>query len=98
MDISGEEAPQFPDYNNPVVVPSDSIQYMNGFLRTQKGKMAEVEFQVGNSTSIKRGYLTHVGANFIILKEFNNNRTIVCDYHNIKFVILYDNSKNEYIT
>lgn len=97
-DIAEDVTPKVTGYHQPTVVNTESLQYMNGYLRTQKGKMAEVEFLVGNSnTCIKRGYLIGIGTNYIILKEFGSNKKIICDYYNIKFVSIYENSENEYM-
>lgn len=83
--------------NSAAVISTDSLQYMNGYLRTQVGKMAEIEFLVGNNnTAIKRGYITNVGANYIILRELNSNGKIICDYYNIKFVTIYDDTAQQY--
>lgn len=98
QDISEDMTPQMTT-GNATIVSTDSLQYMNGYLRTQVGKMAEIEFLVGNNnTVIKRGYITNVGANYIILREFNSNRKIICDYYNIKFVTIYDDTAQQYQT
>ncbi len=69
---------------------SESLQYLNGFLRTQIGKLMEVEFLIGtNTTVIKRGYLTAVGANYLILQDVNSRQMTVCDFYNIKFATFY---------
>ena len=92
QDISEDMTPQMTT-GNATIVSTDSLQYMNGYLRTQVGKMAEIEFLVGNNnTAIKRGYITNVGANYIILRELNSNGKIICDYYNIKFVTIYDDT------
>lgn len=92
QDISEDMTPQMTT-GNATIVSTDSLQYMNGYLRTQVGKMAEIEFLVGNNnTAIKRGYITNVGANYIILRELNSNGKIICDYYNIKFVTIFDDT------
>lgn len=71
-------------------VTAESLQYLNGFLRTQIGKLAEIEFLIGtNTTVIKRGYLTAIGANYLILQDVNSRQMTVCDFYNIKFVTFY---------
>lgn len=71
-------------------VTAESLQYLNGFLRTQMGKLAEIEFLIGtNTTVIKRGYLTAIGANYLILQDVNSRQMTVCDFYNIKFVTFY---------
>ncbi len=69
----------------------NNIEYMNDLLRTQVGKMAEVEFLIGaNSTHLKQGQITGVGTNYIVIKEFDTGRTTVGNFENIKFVTIYD--------
>ena len=68
-----------------------NIEYMNELMRTQVGKMADVEFLVGTSTThIKRGQITGVGTNYIVIKEYDTGRTMVGDFSDIKFVTIYD--------
>ncbi|MEG1958195.1 MAG: hypothetical protein RR071_10760, partial [Lachnospiraceae bacterium] len=84
--------------NNPLlpdgyqeVLDYNSLQYMNGFLRTQIGKTAEVEFLVGsNKTVVHTGRLVGVGINYIILQEFDTDSILTCDFYNIKFVRFYE--------
>ncbi len=69
----------------------NNIEYMNDLLRTQVGKLAEVEFLIGtNSTHLKQGQITGVGTNYIVIKEFDTGRTTVGNFENIKFVTIYD--------
>ncbi|MEE1125268.1 MAG: hypothetical protein U0L18_04950 [Acutalibacteraceae bacterium] len=68
-----------------------NMEYMNDLLRTQVGKMADIEFLVGtNTTHLKRGQITGVGTNYIVIREFDTGRTMVGDFSNIKFVTIYD--------
>ena len=69
-----------------------NIEYMNELMRTQVGKMADVEFLVGtNNTHVKRGQITAVGTNYIVIREYDTGRTMVGDFSDIKFVTIYDN-------
>lgn len=71
-------------------VSQESLQYLNGYLRTQIGKLMEIEFLIGtNTTVIKRGYLTTVGANYLILQDINSRQMTICDFYNIKFATFY---------
>lgn len=73
---------EYLDYN--------SVQYLNGFLRTQIGKIAEVEFLIGSNNMVTHtGRLIAVGVNFLILQELNSNSILTCDYYTIKFVRFY---------
>ncbi|MEE0931100.1 MAG: hypothetical protein UIM53_08870 [Acutalibacteraceae bacterium] len=71
-------------------VTPQSMQCMNGFLRSQTGKIAEVEFIVGGTTKIKQGYLTAIGDNYILITEIDTGKLIVCDHSDLKFVTLYN--------
>lgn len=68
-----------------------NMEYMNDLLRTQVGKMADIEFLVGgNTTHLKRGQITGVGTNYIVIREYDTGRTMVGDFSDIKFVTIYD--------
>jgi hypothetical protein len=71
----------------PQAITLESTEYMNGYLRTQIGKMVRVEFLIGTGTLIDRtGTLLSVGANYITLRQVQTNDTIVCDFYSIKFI------------
>lgn len=68
----------------------ESLQYMNGFLRTQIGKYVEVEFLIGTSNRVMRtGRLIGVGLNYILLLDVETQDIISCDFYTIKFVKFY---------
>lgn len=71
-------------------VTPKSMQCMNGFLRSQTGKIAEIEFIIGGTTKIKQGYLTAIGDNYILITEIDTGKLIVCDHSDLKFVTLYN--------
>jgi hypothetical protein len=78
------------DQEEGVGMAADSVQFLNGFLRTQIGNRVKVEFLVGANTYLeKSGKLLAVGANFIILQEAMTDDLLVCDFFNIKFVTIY---------
>lgn len=69
---------------------TDSLQYLNGFLRSQIGRRVRVEFLLGTNTMTdKTGTLLGVGANYILLREANSDDLLVCDFYNIKFVTVF---------
>lgn len=77
-------------FNKVIPVTNESIQYMNGFIRSQIGRRVNVEFVVGTNTMVeKEGYLVAVGANFILLNELSSDDIIACDFYNIKFIKFY---------
>ena len=78
------------DITQPQAMTTESVQYLNGFLRTQIGNRVRVEFLVGTNTYLeKSGKLLAVGANYIILQESMTDDLLVCDFFNIKFVTIY---------
>ncbi len=78
------------DINQPQPITTESLQYLNGFLRTQIGNRVKVEFLIGTNTYLdKSGLLVAVGANYIILQEAMSDDFIVCDFFNIKFITIY---------
>ena len=73
-----------------MTVNQESLQYLNGFLRTQIGKKVKVEFLVGTNTMTDRmGILVGVGANYILLNESETDDLLACDFYNIKFIRFY---------
>lgn len=78
---------QITDYSKPFPVTAESIQYLNGFIRTQIGRRVQVDFLIGNNEIItKDGFLLGVGANYILLNEIGTNDITACDFYNIKFI------------
>lgn len=84
---SGNVTQQITDYSKPFPVTAESIQYLNGFIRTQIGRRVQVDFLIGNNEIVtKDGYLLGVGANYILLNEIGTNDITACDFYNIKFI------------
>ena len=74
----------------PQSIPAESLQYMNGFLRTQVGRPVQADFLVGTNSIVTRsGILLAVGANFILINETETDDILACDFYNIKFVRFY---------
>ena len=79
-----------PPSSRPISIPSESLQYMNGFLRTQIGRIVMVQFLVGTNTLVdKMGILLAVGVNYILINETETDDILACDFYNIKFVKFY---------
>ena len=86
--ISGQNFPIVS--TNPEALNAESLQYMNGFLRTQIGRRVRVEFLLGsNSLTERTGILVAVGSNYIIINEMGTRDLLACDFYNIKFVRFY---------
>lgn len=89
--------PTFPVPANPILPPGyqeilnyEDLQYMNGFLRTQIGKNAQVDFLIGSNKMVTQsGRLVGVGLNYILLQEYDTESILTCDFFNIKFVRFY---------
>ncbi len=78
------------DLNQPYPITAESLQYLNGFMRTQIGRKVRVEFLIGTNTTTDRiGILVGVGANYILLNEIETDDILACDFYNIKFIRFY---------
>lgn len=74
----------------PAPVTTESIQFLNGYLRTQIGRKVTVDFLIGTNTLVDRtGTLLGVGANYILINELETDDITVCDFFTIKFVRVY---------
>lgn len=86
---AAELAPITPT-TQPAPITGESLQYLNGFLRTQIGRPVRVEFLIGTNTMLDRtGILLAVGANYILINETETDDILACDFYNIKFVRFY---------
>ena len=76
--------------NQTTAYGSQNLQYLNGFLITQIGRNVTVTFLVGSSSmDVRSGRLVGVGANYILLNEFETNDVVACDFYSIKFIKIY---------
>ncbi|MBR6584941.1 MAG: hypothetical protein IKK69_04530 [Firmicutes bacterium] len=89
-----------PDYgipSHPMVPPEygqsidyDSMQYMNGFLRTQIGRGLMVQQLIGSGNTVDRyGFLVGVGNNYLLLQDITNGNIMVVDFYTVKYVYIY---------
>lgn len=89
MAPSQDLAPIMP-WNQPIPVTTESLMYMNGFMRTQIGRRVTVEFLIGTNTLVdKTGTLLAVGANYILINEIESDDILLCDFYSIKFMKFY---------
>ena len=78
------------DLSQPMPITTESLQYLNGFMRTQIGRRVQVQFLLGTNTLTDRtGTLLGVGANYILINESDTDDLLACDFYNIKFVRVY---------
>lgn len=97
LENSGQQTPSFGVPSSPLVPPEyeqtidyDSIQYMNGFLRTQIGRYMRVEQMIGSdSTEDRYGFLVGVGNNYVLLQDVSNGNVAIVDLYTIKYVYMY---------
>ena len=97
MTAAGGQSPSFNVPSHPMVPPEyeqtidyDSIQYMNGFLRTQIGRYVRVEQLIGSGNTAERfGFLVGVGNNYLLLQDISDGNILVVDFYSIKFVYIY---------
>lgn len=74
----------------PMPLNTASLLYLNGFMRTQIGRIVKVEFLIGSNTMVDRtGVLLAIGANYILINEIETDDILACDFYNIKFVKFY---------
>jgi hypothetical protein len=72
------------------VLDYESLQYLNGYLRTQIGKYVEAQFLFGSSNTTTRfGKLIGVGLNYILIEDVITGDVVACDFYNMKFVRTY---------
>jgi len=74
----------------PQALTLQSVEFLNGYLRTQIGKRVRIEFLIGTGTLVdKFGTLLSVGANYLIIQQAETDDKVVCDFFTIKFVTFY---------
>ncbi len=74
----------------PYEVTRESLQYLNGFIRTQIGRRVTIDFLVGSDTMQSRtGYLLAVAQNYLLLNELDTNDVTACDLYTMKFIRFY---------
>ncbi len=84
---AGMDITPITEFNQPYPITGESIQYLNGFMRTQIGRRVEIQMLVGSDTLVtKEGFLLGIGANYILINETGTNDLTSCDFYNIKFV------------
>lgn len=97
LENSGQQTPSFSVPSSPLVPPEyeqtidyDSVQYMNGFLRTQIGRAMRVEQMIGSdSTEDRYGFLVGVGNNYLLLQDITNGNVAIVDLYTVKYVYMY---------
>ena len=74
----------------PYEVTRQSLQYLNGFIRTQIGRRVTIDFLLGSDTmTSKTGYLLAVAQNYLLLNELDTNDVTACDIYTMKFIRFY---------
>lgn len=91
------DTPSFAVPSHPMVPPEydqnvdyDSVQYMNGFLRTQIGRSVMVQQLIGSGNTVDRyGFLVGVGNNYLLLQDISNGNILLIDFYTVKYVYIY---------
>lgn len=79
-----------PMLNGTIPITAESMQYLNGFLRTQIGRRVRVDFLIGTNSFVdKEGILLGVGVNYILINETETDDITACDFYNIRFIKFY---------
>ena len=94
---TGGNTPEFSIPAHPMVpsaydqtIDYDSMQYMNGFLRTQIGRGVMVQQLIGSGNTVDRyGFLVGVGNNYLLLQDISNGNIMLVDFYTIKYVYIY---------
>ena len=94
---TGGNTPEFSIPAHPMVpsaydqtIDYDSMQYMNGFLRTQIGRSVMVQQLIGSGNTVDRyGFLVGVGNNYLLLQDISNGNIMLVDFYTIKYVYIY---------
>ncbi len=74
----------------PTEVTRESIQYLNGFIKTQIGRRVTIDFLIGSDNlQSKTGYLLAVAQNYLLLNEMDTNDVTACDLYTMKFIRFY---------
>lgn len=82
-----EETRQQIQNNTPEVLTNPI--YTPAFLRTQIGRLMQVEFLIGTNNMVDRiGFLEDVGASYILLRSFEGDSLIYADLYAIKFITI----------
>jgi len=76
--------------------PTDSIQFVAGFLKTQIGRNMRVEFLIGTGGPLvdRLGTLVAVGTSYILIRPYGSKEIIMCDLYSIKFVTVFPQNGN----
>ena len=74
----------------PYEVTRESLQYLNGFIKTQIGRRVSIDFLIGSDITVtKTGYLLAVAQNYLLLNELDTNDVTACDLYTMKFIRFY---------
>lgn len=87
-----------PNENPYVPQVLNNTAFLPAFLSKHIGKLIRVELLIHNQLEMRYGILLSVGANYLVLRQIQNNTILTCDIGSIKFVtIVPDNDYNKLI-
>ena len=92
-----ENPPTFQVPANPLLPPGyqeildyNSLQYLNGFYRTQIGRYVRADQQVSsNEIETRYGFLIGVGINYLLMQDLTTGNVFTIDTYSIKFFYVY---------
>lgn len=93
-------APSFEVPANPLLPPGyqetldyASLQYANGFYRTQIGRYVRLDqLMGGNDVTHQEGFLIGVGYNYLLLQEGYTGNILVVDIYSVKNMYIHYNN------
>lgn len=89
-DINPDKGITAADLFVPYEVTRESLQYLNGFIRTQIGRRVTIDFLIGSDNlQSKTGYLLAVAQNYLLINELDTNDVTACDLYTMKFIRFY---------
>ncbi len=89
---ANENMSLLPHENKNVPHTLNNTAFMPAFLSRHIGKLIKVESLLGDRLETKVGVLMTVGAGYIVLRQLNNNNTIVCEMRPIKYATIVHNN------
>jgi len=74
----------------PIPPVVSNVLYTQGWLATQIGEYAKIDFLLGtNILQDREGIIKEVGISYIVIKESGTNDLVMCDIYAIKFVRIF---------
>ena len=93
---TNENMSYIPNENSYVPQVLNNTAFLPAFLSKHVGKLIRVEFLLRDGLEMRYGILLTVGANYLVLRQYQSNTILTCDIGAVKFVtIVPDNDHNK---